>query len=134
MSKFKAFMKGENRILTKKVFLADRFIDENGNEVPFVIRTVTPKELKECRTNATIVDENGASSVNNELFEMEMIKMSVVVPDLKDSELQDCYEAMGEEELINEMLSAGEYTTLVNEITKFNNFNGYRQRVEKAKN
>ncbi len=134
MSKFQAFMKGENKIKTKQVIISDRFVDEEGNEVPFVIRTLTSRELKECRNKAKVDDGEGNITVDNEIFENELIKKAVVSPDLNDSELQDSYGVMGEDQLLDEMLLAGEFTTLVKEINSHNMFGGYHKKVEKVKN
>lgn len=133
MSKFKAFMKGEDRIKTKKVYISDRFIDDNGDIVPFVISTITPRKLKECRKQAEVV-LNGETKVDNEIFESELLKATIIYPDLKDVELQDSYGALGEINLLEEMLTAGEYNSLTDAIQKFNHFTGYKELVEKAKN
>lgn len=134
MSKFKAFMNGENKIKTQQIVVSDRFLDDDGNAVPFVIRNLTSRELKSCRENATVKDELGISSLDNEKFELEIIKMGVVSPDLKDTELQDYYGVVGEVELLEEMLNAGEFMILTKALNELNNFNGIASKVEKAKN
>lgn len=134
MSNFRAFMKGEEKKKTKNIIVSDRFSDEEGNLVPVTIQTLSTSELKYCRNQAKIEDENGSSALDSDIFEMELLKKSIIFPDLRSTELQDSYGVMGEDDLITEMFTAGEYTYLTNEIQKFNGFNGYNVKVEKVKN
>ncbi len=56
-------------------------------------------------------------------------------PDLKSTELQDAYGVMNEAELLKEMLLPGEYTRLVLEVTKINDFDtDLNKLVDEAKN
>jgi hypothetical protein len=58
-----------------------------------------------------------------------------VFPNLKDAELQNSYHAMGEEELLTRMLTAGEYADYVIKVQEVCGFEqGFEEEKEEAKN
>ena len=64
-----------------------------------------------------------------------MAAMSTVYPDLKNAELQNSYGVMGEVELLEAMLSAGELLAYEQEINRINGFDvSFDDKVEEAKN
>lgn len=135
MSKFSAFLKTNvHREKTKKIYISDAFKDENGDLVPFVIRTLSATEEARIRKETTIEMENGPDKLDTQKYDSVLIPYCIVEPDLKSTELQNSYGVIGEYELLKEMLLAGELAQLYKEISEFNGFKNYKQKVEEAKN
>ncbi len=135
MSKFQAFFKKENEgIRTKAVYISDRFVDDNGEPVPFVIRSLKASEERVIRDSCTHTDDNGIPVLNTSDYQDLLITAAIVEPDLKDVELQNSYGVVGEVQVLNEMLIFGEYTNLAQAVQDFNGFKKYTDRVEEAKN
>lgn len=135
MSKFQAFLKGNvKRIKTKKVFISDAFVNEEGELQPFVIRTIPTPVIEALQKECTLIDENGKTDFDTVKFNKRTIIEGLVVPDLKDKELQDSYEVIGEEALLNEMLLYGESNKLVKEINQLNGFKNINEKIDEVKN
>lgn len=112
----------------KEVYISKRFKE------PFVIKLLSPGELSRMQSRATSLVGKKAA-FDTDLYNREAIKYSVVVPDLKDAELQDSYGVVSEEDLINEMLTGAEYIKLVTEITEFNSLDeSMDDKIKEAKN
>lgn len=130
MSRLSSFLKanvGEVES-TKDVTISERFSE------PCKIKLLSPKEYSKVQDSSTkIVGRKPVFSTS--AYSFELIKAALVEPDLSNSELQDSYGAMGEDELINRMFTGVEFNTLLLEI---NTFNGLKktdeERVEEAKN
>ncbi len=71
-------------------------------------------------------------------FDMYLVRLAAactVFPNLKDAELQNSYHAMGEEELLTRMLTAGEYADYVIKVQEVCGFEqGFEEEKEEAKN
>lgn len=66
---------------------------------------------------------------------MELIKISIIEPDLKSAELQDSYGVMNEEDLINEMFTGAEFTKISTEVNEFNSLDeNINDKINEAKN
>ena len=64
-----------------------------------------------------------------------MAAASTVYPDLYNEELQNSYGVMGEDALLKEMLTAGEYIAYIKKVKEVNGFNiSEREIVDEAKN
>lgn len=116
----------------KKIAISKRFVDENGNAEKWEIKPVSEKEMQSIRkkTKAFNVTDN-----DKQQYMYELCARCVVYPDLKSTELQDAYGVMNEAELLKEMLLPGEYTRLVLEVTKINDFDtDLNKLVDEAKN
>ncbi len=108
-------MKDENI----KFVATDSFKDENGKPLGWVLRHVSSEKiselLKEC--SKTCVD---VTVLDSRKYIEKVVVNSIVEPDLNDVELQESYEVNTEEDLLNEMLNAGEYYRLKRKILDIN--------------
>lgn len=91
MSKLSSFLKenvkeGERK---KEVFVSDRFSE------PITIKLLSPKELARCQ-DAAVSIRNKKPFFDTKAYNMELIKISIIEPDLKSAELQDSYSVMNE--------------------------------------
>ncbi|WP_101772327.1 phage tail assembly chaperone [Peptostreptococcus faecalis] len=135
MSKFQAFLKGNvKRIETKNIVVSEAFKDENGENIPFVIKTMQNNLWQQLRDKNTSTDEKGNTKVDAYSLARDVIAESVHYPDLKDAELQESYDALGEKELIDKMLLVGEVEMFFQKICEFNGFKEIPEKVEEVKN
>ena len=64
-----------------------------------------------------------------------LVAAAVVYPDLKSAELQKAYGVLGEAELLNAMLTIGEYATLSQAVTELSGLDeDINDLIEEAKN
>lgn len=142
MSKFSRFMK-ENKIVKENGTYAPTksLVDENGKPFEWEFRHITSKEDGELRDENTIdVQVTGKPNLfrprlQSNKYIRSMVAKSVVVPDLRDAELQDSYGVKTPEDLLQAMVDdPGEYTDLAAFVQKFQGFNtSFEDKVEEAK-
>ena len=142
MSKFSRFMK-ENKIVKENGTYAPTksLCDENGKPLEWEFRHITSKEDGELRDENTIdVQVTGKPNLfrprlQSNKYIRSMVAKSVVVPDLRDAELQDSYGVKTPEDLLQAMVDdPGEYTDLAAFVQKFQGFNtSFEDKVEEAK-
>ena len=116
-------------------------VDENGKPLEWEFRHITSKEDGELRDENTIdVQVTGKPNLfrprlQSNKYIRSMVAKSVVVPDLRDAELQDSYGVKTPEDLLQAMVDdPGEYTDLAAFVQKFQGFNtSFEDKVEEAK-
>ncbi len=140
MSTFTAFF-AQNKLQTPNVkYVASKnFIGEDGKPIEWELRKLTKTEnnalIKKCTRTITLRDGSRIKETDQQQYADELIAASVVFPNLKDAALQDSYHVMGEVNLLNEMLSIGEYADLGLEVRKLNDLDeDINKLVEEAKN
>ena len=125
---------------TKEIIVSERFKDDNGNVVPFKIRTLTQDESEQLRKKSTRpVKKNGvviSESVDTLALTKETILACVVEPDLRNPELNKAYGTLDPLDVAGKMLLPGEYSKLSNAILEFNGFGEDATEIlaEEAKN
>ena len=82
MGKLSAFLRPSPAGRTKEVFL-DRFVDEEGNKVPFVVRSITAGE-NDAISRKHRKEDGG---LDDTAYGNELLVECLVEPDLKDAEL-----------------------------------------------
>lgn len=106
----------------KEIIISERFKDENGKSVPFVIRAVTEEENSALRKQATRTykDKTGATvrDFDAARFSRLFVIAGTVKPDFRDKELCDAYGVIDPEMVIGKMLLAGEATKLSSAIAE----------------
>lgn len=130
MSRLSSFLKtnvkdGER---TKDVYVSDRFSE------PITIKLLSPKELSRCQEKAVTI-RNKQPHFDSNVYSMELIKASIIEPDLKNAELQDSYGVMSEEELLNEMFTGAEFVKITTIVNEFNSLDeSINDKIKEAKN
>jgi len=124
---------------TKKVIISKRFLDEDGNPVPFEIKPMSQEEnqrLTKKFTRGKYVNGNKVDVFDSKAYTNAMIVACTVQPDFADSEMCKAYGCIDPEAVPARMLRAGEYTALVQEIMQFNGFDpdSKLKEEEEAKN
>lgn len=138
MYEFEAFMI-ENNNEEVEYTVSNRFKGKDGKVVPFKLKNITSKENNEirkgCYTKVQIPGRKGqyTKELDTEKYMCEMVLACVVYPNLNDENLQDHYHVMGAKELLEKMLTPGEYDNLSRKVQEINGYN-LEESIEEAKN
>ena len=100
-----------------KVVVSERFTDEDGTPIEWVLHPISTKRVEEItkrNTKTTIKNGKKESVVNEENLNAELLEAVVLYPSLNDAELQDSYGVSSANELLSVMLYPGETQVLTN--------------------
>lgn len=119
----------------KEVVISDRFLDNNGNPVPFKIRPLTQEEndalvrkAKRTKTVKGVPQEY----VDSSALSRATVVAATVEPDFSSAELCEAYGVLDPSMVPGKMLLSGEYAKLMQEIS---DLSGFKLDVEdEAKN
>ena len=100
-----------------KVVVSERFTNEDGTPIEWVLHPISTKlveEITKRNTKTTIKNGKKESTVNEENLNAELLEAVVLYPSLNDAELQDSYGVSSANELLSVMLYPGETKVLTN--------------------
>lgn len=100
-----------------KVVVSERFTNEDGTPIEWVLHPISTKRVEEItkrNTKTTIKNGKKESIVNEENLNAELLEAVVLYPSLNDAELQDSYGVSSANELLSVMLYPGETQVLTN--------------------
>lgn len=100
-----------------KVVVSERFRNEDGSPIEWVLHPISTKKVEEItkrNTKTTIKNGKKESIVNEENLNAELLEAVVLYPSLNDAELQDSYGVSSANELLSVMLYPGETQVLTN--------------------
>lgn len=100
-----------------KVVVSERFTNEDGSPIEWVLHPISTKKVEEItKRNTKTAIKNGKkeSTVNEENLNAELLEAVVLYPSLNDAELQDSYGVSSANELLSVMLYPGETQVLTN--------------------
>ena len=100
-----------------KVVVSERFTDQDGSPIEWVLHPISTKRVEEItkrNTKTTIKNGKKESVVNEENLNAELLEAVVLYPSLNDAELQDSYGVSSANELLSVMLYPGETQVLTN--------------------
>lgn len=138
-----AFLKGNAKPIEDiEMIVSKRFVNGEGNPIPWILRQLTGKESNNLRKKHTKKIKNKLGRIeeqfNSDAYQEEFITSSVVFPDLSNSKLQESYGALGAYDLLQKMLSADELANLQIKVSGFAEEeiieNSMDNLVEEAKN
>lgn len=137
-------LKVENeKITVSNRFLSDEIDPKTGKAIPmqWEIRAVTSTEDEELRKSCTkrvpIPGKKNQYQMETDanMYLGRLAVACTVFPNLNDKELQDSYGVMGADNLLKTMLTAGEYSNLIEQIQRICGFDsGIQEKVDEAKN
>lgn len=120
----------------KKIVVSNRFV-EDGKPVEWEIKTLTAEESNQIMKSSIVKTKGGIKERDyDELsYIAKLAAASVVYPDLQNAKLQDAYDAMGSEDLLQKMLTTKEYNRLTNFVVKSNDMDKTENELlDEAKN
>lgn len=125
MSKLSAFLNPVSFGEEKDVVVSQRFLDENGNPVPFHIRALTQAEneeiIKKCNTYRKVKGQQ-VEFFDQPRYSRELVLAAVVSPDLRSAEICNKYGVADPSYAASAMLLSGEFTALLQEILALSGF------------
>lgn len=119
----KAYMQTPVVNETKTVYPSKRLKGADGKPAPFVIRVIdqeTNNKLIKQATEKKKVNGRIMEELNSEKYGNLLVQACVVEPDLKSVDLCAFYKTVNPADVINRMLSVGEYNRLVRSIREIN--------------
>lgn len=137
MSALKAFLQPSVAGVTKEIIVSDRFKDEKGEVVPFVIQAISQEENEALSTRSReekVIDGMPVKMLNDTVYSRRLMMACVKEPDLRDSELCKYYGTLDPEDVLGKMLSIGEYQILSKEVMAINGIKGKQEKLKEAKN
>ncbi len=121
---------------SKKVVISKRFV-ENGMPVEWEIKAISAEQDAALRKMCTRKEKKNANliTLDVELYIAKLMAASVVYPDVQNVELQNAYHVMNGEDLLQKMLTSGEYAHLGEQVKQVNDFDkDLEELVDEAKN
>lgn len=131
MGNLAGFLKPTYTEKTVEVNISDRFLDDDGNPIPFRIKTVSHSKLKSLANRSRKQGKKG-EELDQSLFIARCIVESCVQPDFKDTELCHAYGTEDPYELPEKMLLASEYEALAKAFLDLNGNEGEDLDVSKV--
>ena len=130
MSKLSAFLKPTPEGKKKEVIL-ERFTDENGKVVPFVIKSIRAAD------NDSLVRKNTdrkTGKFDSTTYSNQLIVACMVEPDLRSTEICDYYGTIDPNDVPGLMFTIGEKQIIQDAILEINDVNSAQDRLDAAKN
>jgi hypothetical protein len=120
----------------KKVVISKRFVD-NGKPVEWELRAVSESENAKLERQHTKADrKTGVQQLDRVGFGHALAAAGVVFPDLTNAELQKAYGTLGAENVLEKMLTVGEFAKLSEEVSALSGLdtNDINEQIEDVKN
>lgn len=127
MSGLAAFLHPKYTQATAEIIISDRFCDESGQPVKFVLRTLTQDELQSIvRRSTRDVDVGGRKvrELDREQHLDRCLLASCIYPDFAAKELCDQYGTADPVEVPRKMLLVAEYERLARAFLDLNGLTG----------
>jgi hypothetical protein len=132
MSTIKSFLKKNKKNSENIKLKLDSFEEE------IELRIITGREYDriqdKCYVNKPGLKGRQEPKLDMAKFNNLLCSTSMVVPDLRDAELQASYGVIGEQDLYGEMFTFAEHLKILNAITSTSGFNDFNELVDEAKN
>lgn len=115
--------------LTEEVYVSNRFVDENGNKLPFKIKAISGEAYASYRKEALKITKNGAEFDTKRFNELIVINHTID-PNFRDAEAVKAAGCITPEQYMYRSLLAGEIDALAAKISELSGFN---TTIEEAK-
>lgn len=123
MEDLKAFLYGEEKLpKEKEIAVSKRFLSKDGKPLLWKIKALKEREHQKIKQT----QQEGA-----EKYWGRLCAASVVQPNLEDKGLLESYQCTNAEELLKEMLTMGEYMTLLGAVQQQNQFQQRKEALKK---
>ncbi|TLS51745.1 phage portal protein [Paenibacillus antri] len=135
------FMKGKaKQVVLEEVVVSKRYVDEEGNPIPFTLKAVDTKRIEELQDECTVPQFKKGKKIGEEIdwkrFACRLAVETTVYPNFRDQELLNSYGIVDPCELVKEILNVGgEYAELIQAVQRVNGFDtDFEELVDEAKN
>lgn len=124
------------KVENKKVVISPRFKDD-GKPVEWELKAVSESENGALERKYTKTDrKTGVQQLDRVAFGHALTAAGVVFPDLTNADLQKAYNALGAENVLEKMLTVGEFAKLSEEVSRLSGLDtgDINDLTEQAKN
>ena len=135
MSALSAFLHPAVTCEEKEVVISRRFLGEDGKPVPFKIRALTQEKnaaIIRTATRMKLVNGQLQESIDANELSARTIVEATVFPDFRSAELCEAYGTKDPVQVPGKMLLAGEFSRLIDAVSKLSGFD--KSLDEEAKN
>lgn len=142
MNNLKSFLAGNAiKVENIKYVASKRFVDKEGNPIPWEIKAISNIEDEEIRNSCTkkvqVPGKTGTyiPEIDFNNYAGKLAAACTLYPDLLNAELQDSYHVTKDDDLLKAMLTPGEYIQYITKVQEINGFgSNINDLVEEAKN
>lgn len=142
MSNLSAFLaQNAVKVENAKHVASKRFLDKDGQPIPWEIACITSTEdealRKACTKRVPVPGKRGqfTQETDYNLYLGKLAARCTTFPKLDDAELQNSYGVMGSDALLKTMLTPGEYADYLTKVQEVNGFEvTFEELVEEVKN
>jgi hypothetical protein len=123
MSNLSAFLKPTYTEKTIEIVISDRFVDDNGEPVPFIVKSLSHEAFESIRKRSykeQVINGKKNQIVDNNLWLSRCIVESCIQPDFHDKELCNAYGTEDPYACPSKMLFEGEIQKLGRAILSLN--------------
>jgi len=120
------FKENNTKIENVEYIVSNRFKDNKGNPIKWEIKILSTSEMNHLREHYTtqkLTKGILVPTIDNNNYMKAFITKCIVYPNLNDKALQDSYNVYEPYELLEEMLTVGEFNNLVGYITDLHDYN-----------
>lgn len=120
------FKENNTKIENVEYIVSNRFKDTKGNPIKWKIKILSTGEMNNLREHYTtqkLTKGILVPTIDNNNYMKAFITKCIVYPNLNDKALQDSYNVYEPYELLEEMLTVGEFNNLVGYITDLHDYN-----------
>lgn len=108
--------------LTKEVYVSSRFVDEQGNKIPFKIKAMSGEAYASYRKQALSITKNGVEFDTKKFNELIVINQTVD-PNFREADAIKAAGCVTPEQYMYRSLLAGEIDALAAKISELSGFN-----------
>ena len=107
---------------TKEVYVSSRFVDEQGNKIPFKIKAMSGEAYASYRKQALSITKNGVEFDTKKFNELIVINQTVD-PNFREADAIKAAGCVTPEQYMYRSLLAGEIDALAAKISELSGFN-----------
>lgn len=124
MANLAGFLKPAYTEKTAEYIISDRFLDEDGNPIPFKLKTLPHSKMKSIANRSRKQKGKNEGEIDQSLFISRCLVEACIQPDFKSKDLCDSYGTEDPYELPERMLLASEYEALAKAFLELNGSEG----------
>lgn len=119
--------------LEEELTLSERFRDGEGKPAVFRLRGITEEQSAALRRSSLRRSDSGEPRFDRERYLKKLAAACVISPDLRSEALQASWGVLGEEALLEKMLTAGEFARLLEAAQRVCGFGSFAERKDQLK-
>ena len=134
------FASAAKKIEKQTMVVSPRFVEADGMPIPWEFACISAKDnaeiRRDCMRQVPVPGRKNqyTREIDTDLYTARLVAHCTLYPCLDDPQLQDSYGVKTAEELLQTMLTSGEFERYAAKIFEVNGFASTAELVEEAKN